>query len=211
MKRKDVENYRYRVMLTFFGVVMSVLMYVFVSVKHRNLIEKLDSDVGEGPAKQARVFTGTKSSGLRIAFAIEFPAWTHVLGFNNRYTPYFVYIVATHHDEVSTAQLVHLVYELESSPAVVTNRYETTPCLGRSDKLCATQNLNYAGGDLNESSPNLFQQSLDRIFATKASWLERRSKGDFEKPPPDPPNPILHAFKQAMPFINMAMMAAMFI
>jgi hypothetical protein len=210
MKRQRASDDVFKTRMTLVGVLMAIGTYVFVVMKHRTLIEKMDSDVGDGAALQARKFTGRKSSGLRIAFAIEFPSWTGTLGFNNRYTPYFVHIVATYHDEVSTAQLVRLVYELETAPAVITNRYETVPCKGRTDKLCTKQNLAYSGGDLHEASPNLFQQSLDRIFATKASWLERLTEGDFV-PPPEPENPVMHVFKQAMPFINMAMMAAMFI
>ena len=213
MKQRKAEDRAFRLKLTIIGVLSTIAIYIFVSIKHRSLIEKLDSDEGEGLPRQARHFTGHRSSGIRMAFAIEFPTWAKSLGYNNEYTPYFVWIVNSYYSSVSTAQLVHLVFELESSPAVVTDRYEIRECGGKSaidlnkNHLCSKQNPLYSGGNSNESSPSLFQQSVDRIFATKASWLEQVNI--LKVPPPEPENPILHGVKQALPFVNTLMMAAM--
>ena len=224
MQRESVSARAWRLRIGLLGLVMLIITYLWVVNKHNDLIMNLDSDIGESLNDEAlkwRAFAGSRASGKHIAFALEFPLFGKLLGYHNQYTPYFVDLAHTYY-QASNAELHKLIYVLETAPAVIQERYEYSGSNETEKPGCfswgSAMDLRTGGGVCLRGNkwygdptlaPNLFDQSLQKVFATNPDWtsladvVKKRAKRDTG-------NPIMNGIKKAMPFINTAMMAAMF-
>lgn len=223
MQREAVSSRAWRLRIAFLGLVMLIITYIWVVNKHNDLIMNLAGDIGESVNNEAikwKAFVGARASGKHIAFALEFPLFGSLLGYHNQYTPYFVDLAHTYY-QASTLELHKLIYVLETAPAVIQNRQEFSGSSGTERPGCfsvgASMNIGTGGGVCVKNNrwygdptlaPNLFDQSLQKVFATNPDWTAL-SEDVKKKAAKDAGNPILNGIKKAMPFINIAMMGVM--